>query len=417
MILINLFKKLFTEFTRCWAIEYMVKEFVNICIFNLLSGSTYTELPNKLKNSVKGLINIKNIENKCFLWCNIKHLNPLKTYPERLTKADRNMVNDLDYGGIKFPVSEKNYSKIKQKNNICISLFCYENDFVYLFYVSNKKLENYINLLMITNENKSHCVYFKDFNRFIFNNTKCKTKNTDFESLLKGVRSSDRTNNTSYTERYQKHIPCSFAIKLCVLMVNLINQLFFKEEKMQSIDLLKQFLKKVIIAEKVIKKHFIKNLVMSAEDEQKFQSSNKSWICDKLFNVGDNKVKDHCHVTGKYRGSAHWSCNINIKLIKKVPVIFYNLRGYDSDLIMQEIGKFDVKVNFIPNGLEKYMAFKINNILNFLDNKRFVNSGLHALVKNLSDNNFKYLLQEFSSDLLELVKQKVVYPYEYMNNF
>ena len=189
-------------------------------------------------------------------------------------------------------------------------------------------------------------------------------------------------------------------------MVNLVKQLFFKEEKMQSIDLLKQFLKKVIIVTKVIKKHFNKNLVMSAEDEQRFQSSNKCWICDKLFNVGDNKVKDHCHVTGKYRGSAHWSCNINIKLIKKVPVIFYNLRGYDSHLIMQEIGKFDVKVNLVPNGLEKYMAFKINNILNFIDSMRFVNSGLHALVKNLSDNNFKYLLQKFSGNLLELVKQK-----------
>ena len=81
---------------------------------------------------------------------------------------------------------------------------------------------------------------------------------------------------------------------------------------------------------KVIKKHLNKNLVMSAEDEKRFQSSYKCWIYDKLFNVGDNKVKDHCHVTGKCRASAHWSCNINIKLSKKVPVIFHNLRGYDS---------------------------------------------------------------------------------------
>ena len=67
-----------------------------------------------------------------------------------------------------------------------------------------------------------------------------------------------------------------------------------------------------------------------------------------------------------YRGSAHWSCNINFNLTKKVPVIFHNLRGYDSHLIIKEIGKFDVKVSVIPNGLEKYMAFIINRNLVFI---------------------------------------------------
>ena len=109
------------------------------------------------------------------------------------------------------------------------------------------------------------------------------------------------------------------------------------------------------------KKHFNKNLVMSAENGQIFQLSNKCWICDKLFDIGDNKGRDLCHITGKYRGSAHWSCNINLKLTKEVPVIFHNVRGYDSHLIMQEIGKFGVKINVIPNGLEKYMAFTINS--------------------------------------------------------
>ena len=77
--------------------------------------------------------------------------------------------------------------------------------------------------------------------------------------------------------------------------------------------------------------------------------------------MGDNKVIDHFHITKKYRGSAHWSCSINLGLTKKVPVIFHNLRGYHliSHLIMQEIDKFDAKVSVIPNGLEKYMVFTI----------------------------------------------------------
>ena len=77
----------------------------------------------------------------------------------------------------------------------------------------------------------------------------------------------------------------------------------------------------------MIKKHFNKNVVMSAEDEIRFQSSNNCWICNKLFIAGEIKVRDHCHITGKYRDSAHWSYNISLKLTKKVHVILPNLKG------------------------------------------------------------------------------------------
>ena len=117
---------------------------------------------------------------------------------------------------------------------------------------------------------------------------------------------------------------------------------------------------------------------MSAEEEE-FQPSNSCWICDKLFDVGDGKVRDHCHITGKYSSAAHWSCNINLKLSKKIRVIFHNLRDYDSHLIIKEIGKFDVKVGVIPNGLEKYMAFTINKNLVFIDIMQFMNSSLDSL--------------------------------------
>ena len=140
--------------------------------------------------------------------------------------------------------------------------------------------------------------------------------------------------------------------------------------------------------QKIIK-HFNKNLVMSVEDEKRFQSSNKCWMCNKLFAAEDNRVGDHDHITGKYRGSAYWSSDFNLKLTKKVLVIFHNLKGYDSHLIMHEIGKFEISVT--PNGLEKYMAFTIIINLFFIDGMQFMNSGLDTSVKHLSDNDFKYL--------------------------
>ena len=156
---------------------------------------------------------------------------------------------------------------------------------------------------------------------------------------------------------------------------------------------------------------------MCAKEEENFQLSNICWICDKLFDVTDNKVGGYCDITGKYRGSAHCSCNINFKLTKKIPVIFHNLRGYDSHLIMQEIDKFVVKINVIPNGLEIYMAFTINKNLVFIDSMKFMNSSLDPLIKNLSDNDFEYLSKEYGGEFLKLVKQKGVDPYEYMDSF
>ena len=168
---------------------------------------------------------------------------------------------------------------------------------------------------------------------------------------------------------------------------------------------------------RIIKKHFNKNLIMSVDEEEKFQLANSCGICNKLFDVGDEKVRDYCHVTGKFRGAAHFNCNANCKLSKKVPVIFHNFRSYDSHLIIKEIIKFDAKVSVIPNGLEKYMAFTINKNLVYTDTKQFMNSGLDSLVKNLSNNDFKYLSEEFNGTFLELIKETGVYPYEYMNSF
>ena len=106
-----------------------------------------------------------------------------------------------------------------------------------------------------------------------------------------------------------------------------------------------------------MKKHFNKDLISSEKEEHLSQQSNSCWICEKLIDTDKEKVRDNCHVTGKFRGAAHWSCNINLQLTKKITVMFHNLRGYDSHLIFCELVKSDVKISVISNGLEKYMAF------------------------------------------------------------
>ena len=87
----------------------------------------------------------------------------------------------------------------------------------------------------------------------------------------------------------------------------------------------------------------------------------------------------------KFRGAASWDCNINFQLTKKIPVIFHNLRGYDSNLIFSVLNKFNLKISVIPYGLEKYMAFFLGKNLVFIDRMQFMNSSLDKLVKNLVD--------------------------------
>ena len=84
-------------------------------------------MPIELKHPKKGLINIKNNDQFFFLSCHVRHINPLKEHPERITKIVKEIARYLNYGRIEFPVEEKDLEKIEVQNNICINVFCYEN--------------------------------------------------------------------------------------------------------------------------------------------------------------------------------------------------------------------------------------------------------------------------------------------------
>ena len=311
-----------------WIIESIEARYVNISIYSPLIGSTYINFPDKLKDPMKALINIKNNENKCFLWCHIRHLNLVKRHPERIIKGDKNMINDLNYEGIKFPVSKKDYCRIERQNNICINVICCENGLTYPVYVSDQKFHNSMDFLLIKDENKSHYVYIKDFNRFMCNKTEDKNKKhfskcclqcfscekvliehkencltingkqsvklksglisfknyfkkltapfklyADFEYILKGVKSSNK-NNGSYTEKYQGHIPCSSAYKVACVNNKFSKKVVPYRGKNVAYRYIKAILKKYDYCRRMIKRHFNKNLIMSAEEEEKSQLTN-----------------------------------------------------------------------------------------------------------------------------------------------
>ena len=187
--------------------------------------------------------------------------------------------------------------------------------------------------------------------------------------------------------------------------------------------------------QKVMAENINKPLKMTSQDEINFKKATHCHICERKYKPDDddpNKepVRDHCHVTGKYRGSAHLICNLKLQISAekiKIPVFFHNLKGYDSHFIIQKLGELisdeePISIKVIPCNTEKYMAFYINNKLSFIDSFQFMSSSLEKLAGNLSADQFIYTKKYFSKETngerqFQLMKEIGVYPYDYMDSF
>ena len=150
--------------------------FINVVKYRPLQGSSYIPLPKELQNSTKGIINIKNDDDECFRWCHIRYLFPQNKNPQRIKECDRRCVKDLDYTGIEFPVSINQYNRIEKQNSINVNVFGYEQRQPYPIYISKEKFEPCLNLLLITEKEVTHYCLIKDFNKFMYNQTKHKER-------------------------------------------------------------------------------------------------------------------------------------------------------------------------------------------------------------------------------------------------
>ena len=122
----------------------------------------------------------------------------------------------------------------------------------------------------------------------------------DFECNLESVESYEG----SYSKKYQDHIPCSFAYKLVCVDDKFTKLIVIFRGENAAYEFIKAILKEYQYCKKVMNKHFSKNLIVS-EEEEEFQSRNMCWICEKLIENDDEKVRDYCHITGKFRAPAH----------------------------------------------------------------------------------------------------------------
>ena len=485
-----------------WVLVGVISLVLHTTKWEPIDGSSYIPLDPYLANK-KAIINMKNEDDKCFMWCVLRALYPKNDHPERIDKDLKSKQDIINMKDIHYPVSLKAIDHFEHLNpNISISVLGYnKEDRVFPLRISKYTGCDYDIVLLLLKEaekgengeikEKTHYTLVKNksalissqinnhkgkrhlclncFNSFNTSeslnkhkeycyenksvkitmppqNTYLRFKNfhhsekapfavyADFESLIKPLNNCDPDPNKSYTKKYQKHEPISFSYYIAV------NGVFFKpvlrkytKTKPEDADAMDIFIKWLEEDVKDIANIKPKEMIFTEEDIKHFNNASNCWICG--GELGNDRVRDHCHFTGRYRGPAHNSCNLKYRKPKNISVFFHNLSGYDSHLFIKKLGTPDKNENIkcIPNNEEKYISFtktivtgqytnkkgeikdKTFDIV-FKDSLKFMSSSLGALVNNLPKDAFKNLIKYFTPKQAEILKQKGFYPYEYMDS-
>ena len=264
----------------------------------------------------------------------------------------------------------------------------------------------------------------------------------DFESFITPLATCHPNPKNSYTNKYQKHTPSGFCYYIKCFDEKVYSKrpvIYSKQNETDDVaqifvDMLEQDIKDIY------RRHIrpIKPMKLSKAEEDDFRDAITCHICDKEFDPEDEmlkKVRDHCHISGKFRGAAHNKCNLDYKVPRFFPVLFHNLSGYDSHLFIKKLASRNGEnITCIPNNEEKYISFsrdvivdkfvdnndkqklvQVKRELRFIDSFRFMPSSLEKLVQNLDKDQCVNLKKYFEGERLNLLRRKGVYPYDYMD--
>ena len=154
-------------------------------------------------------------------------------------------------------------------------------------------------------------------------------------------------------------------------------------------------------------------------DQLEAESQENCNLCEKplLQKNFRDAVKDHCHITGRYRGAAHNACNLKMRIKSKtdqIPIVFHNLKGYDAHHLMQAMANLQKEVKCVANNMEKYITFSVGG-LRFIDSLNFLQESLDSLVTATPKESLK--ITSTISKGSDLLYKKGIYPYEYMDSW
>ena len=481
-----------------WQFDRVEHLDININPYNPLSASSYIKLPGKLyeKKAIINVKNEN--DHECFKWAVTSAVFPAEEHGERLSKQMREDSEKFDWTGIEFPVSLKQIDKFENNNPYAINVLGYEGVVypLRISKKNDHPCEQVINLLLIANEETNHYCWIKNMSRLIYGDVSnhhgkrhfcyrclnsfpsekslnkhteyCKNNEevkievpmgsiyfkhhykkqrvpfvvyADFECFTEKIDTCQPKDTKSFTNRYQKHKPSGFSYLIKCFDDNLLSPKLVKYTAESPNDNVPQlFIESLEEDIKEIYNRFKKpkKMVMTRDDKIDYNNATNCHICEKELEETDDenyrRVRDHCHLTGKFRGAAHSICNLKYRLPKIYPVIFHNLSGYDSHLFIKNLGKSEGKIDCIPNNEEKYISFtkhilvdtftnkegkekEVKREIRFIDSFKFMATSLDSLVKNLPKESFKNLTEFYEGDKLNLLLRKGVFPYDWFDNF
>lgn len=439
----------------------------------LRGGSSYVEIPKSLRYR-KALLNIKNNDVFCFLWSVMAAMFPSDKNADRVSSYPH-FRDILNVDNIDFPMSLKDI-KTFEKNNKEISINIYglnnNNQIVGPLYKTQQRKKHHVNLLFIEAAGYSHYCLIRNLCRLVkpqitkhhdsiffceecllFFNSKNKLDihicggvathlpdkgsvlqfkhfekmqdvpfviYADFESLLQDCE--DEAQSSSHTIKLQKHIPAAFGYYVVCLHDSSLNRYV----SYRGDDCVIKFIEEIQRDVSKIHKIFTnpKPIIFTEEDEINFRSAQNCYICKNM--LFDDRVRDHSHLSGLYRGPAHFFCNLKFSLPKFVPVFFHNLSGYDAHLFIKELGETPGDIKVIAKTKENYISFtkfiKVGETdfmaVRFVDSFKFLGTSLEKLVQNLGKDDFVHLSKHFQNNKqCELLQRKGIYPYQYMNDW
>ena len=489
----------FQENGSGWVFDKVQHLDIFISAFKPLAASSYIALPKALANK-KALINPKNTDDdECFKWAVTEAVYPQKDARQKITKISRKNAKLFNWEGIKFPVKLTQINLFEKNNpEYAVSVLGYsKEDGVHPLRTSKNRSSDKtdIILMLFSGEEEHHYVLVNGISRLVGMQTnKHKGKNHiclncfntfsikksleqheefcqdneavkicmpkegetikfesfgkahkvpfvitgDFESYTEKIDPTDveYDETKSYTKKYQKHKPSGFCYYISYRGGFYKKPFVYTGENAESV-----FCERLEIETKEIYDKYLKNIVplkMTRDELNRYEKTDVCHICEEAIYADgeDIKVIDHDHLTGKFVGAAHQSCNLNFKEPKFIPVVFHNLSGYDAHLFIKQLGVPEGKINCIATNEEKYTSFTkeiqvdtlkgkdgkerkvfLNN--RFIDSFKFMSCGLDTLVKNLTNNGTSDLLIPHTKNRFQekthLTLRKGVYPYDYMD--
>ncbi|KAL7304813.1 hypothetical protein TKK_0003036 [Trichogramma kaykai] len=398
-------------------------------------GTAYIPLPETIYYK-RACVNIQNYDDRCFQYSILARMNYKRddAWDPKHYDGDFHKLNmeGLEKG----PMSIKDIKKFEKLNpTISVNVYMLKKRrgifYIYPARLTNEEKVYHTNLLLLEKDYKDECDDYEDPANCEYN---ASAADEAYRNNVTAARQTEEQQQAEVKKRGSYNPPPAApnAKQHYVLISFDDSKPFYKSYRQTNENEMTPatwFVKELATIaqdlEKIIKD--IKPMKLTKDDWKAYWKADRCHICNGLFGRSEDKkrVRDHCHLSGKFRGAAHNKCNLNYRDSRQIPVFFHNLSNYDAHIFIQELdAQIPGTIRVLAQNKEKYISFTkyiTNSIISFrfLDSLKFLLSSLQKVTETLGAKpivNKVFAAEDgFDASQINLLCEKGVFPYEYVN--